>query len=504
MLFGYYPTPTDPFVHTLANDYLISIQIPCMTIAYILLSLVIILLLVLILLTMTKRSEGKGFIELGVQIRHLQDETRSIETAVRSEISDNRRENVENDRSARKELAASLAAFEEKLSHLTETTDAKLGSFNEGAINQARDARLEIRTSLEVFRKDFSGQISAFSELQNDLFQRLLGKQSEQNIDTSKKLDYLRETLEKSIGELSAANEKKLEQMRQTVDEKLQQTLETRLGESFRLVSERLESVHKGLGDMQQLATGVGDLKRVLNNVKTRGVLGEYQLANLLEQLMTPDQYEKNVKTRTGSNAHVEFAVKMPGRHQTEGHIYLPIDSKFPKDEYDHLQLAYDEGIPELIEKQRAQFIRGIKKCASEISDKYLDTPNTTNFAILFLPFESLYAEVIREPGLFENIRNDCRVIITGPTTLAALLSSLQVGFQTLAIEKRSSEVWQMLGGVKTEFKKFSELLQKAQSSIRTGLNHLDEVTGKRTRAIEKRLAGVEENASEVQPELDL
>ncbi|MEO6914407.1 MAG: DNA recombination protein RmuC, partial [Chitinophagaceae bacterium] len=195
-------------------------------------------------------------------------------------------------------------------------------------------------------------------------------------------------------------------------------------------------------------------------------------------------------------NAHVEFAVKMPGRHQTDGHIYLPIDSKFPKDQYDQLQHAYDEGVPELIENQRAQFIRGIKKCASEISDKYLDTPNTTNFAILFLPFESLYAEVLREPGLFENIRNDCRVIVTGPTTLAALLSSLQVGFQTLVIEKRSSEVWQLLGSVKTEFKKFSELLQKAQSNIQTGLHQLDDVVGKRTRAIEKRLNGVEESVA--------
>lgn len=473
-----------------------------MTIVYVLLSLILLLLLVLLILLMTKKGEGTAFIEIGVQLRHLQEEIRSVEVAVRFEISDNRREAVENDRSARKELAASLAAFEEKLNHLTGTTDAKLAAFNEGAVNQAKDTRQEIRTSLEVFRKDFAAQITAFSELQNDLFQRLLAKQSEQNTDTSQKLEKLRDTLEKSLGEMSSANEKKLEQMRQTVDEKLQQTLETRLGESFRLVSERLESVHKGLGDMQQLATGVGDLKRVLNNVKTRGVLGEYQLANLLEHLMTPDQYDKNVKTRIGSNALVEFAVKMPGRHQTDGHIYLPIDSKFPKDQYDHLQQAYDEGVPELIESQRQQFIRAIKKCASEISDKYLDTPNTTNFAILFLPFESLYAEVIRVPGLFENIRNDCRVIITGPTTLAALLSSLQVGFQTLAIEKRSGEVWQLLGGVKTEFRKFSELLQKAQSNIQTGLHQLDDVVGKRTRAIEKRLNGVEESVAPALPEI--
>ncbi|MEO6931994.1 MAG: DNA recombination protein RmuC, partial [Chitinophagaceae bacterium] len=289
-----------------------------MTIVYVLLTLVILLLVLLIILILAKKGESKAFVELGLQLRHLQEETRSVESAVRSEITGNRREAFENDRSARKELAASLAAFEEKLSHLTGTTDAKLAAFNEGAVNQARDTRQEIRTSLEVFRKDFAAQITAFSELQNDLFQRLLAKQSEQNMDTSQKLDKLRDTLEKSMNDMSSANEKKLEQMRQTVDEKLQQTLETRLGESFRLVSERLESVHKGLGDMQQLATGVGDLKRVLNNVKTRGVLGEYQLANLLEQLLTVDQYDRNVKTRLGSNAHVEFAVKMPGRHQTD------------------------------------------------------------------------------------------------------------------------------------------------------------------------------------------
>ena len=305
---------------------------------------------------------------------------------------------------------------------------------------------------------------------------------------------------------MQAGNEQKLEQMRITVDEKLQQTLEARLGESFKLVSERLEAVHKGLGDMQQLATGVGDLKRVLSNVKTRGVLGEYQLESLLEQILTPEQYAKNVKTRQGSNALVEFAVKLPGKQGADTPVWLPIDSKFPKEAYELLSDAYEQGLPEAIETHRRTFKNGIRLCAQDISSKYIDAPNTTDFAILFLPFESLYAEVLRTPGLFESIQRDCRVIITGPTTLSALLNSLQMGFRTLAIEKRSGEVWQLLGAVKTEFGNFSGLLDKAQKNIQTGLDQLENVVGVRTRAIQKRLKGVDtlsnEEALKILPEL--
>jgi DNA recombination protein RmuC len=302
---------------------------------------------------------------------------------------------------------------------------------------------------------------------------------------------------------MQQSNEQKLEQMRITVDEKLQQTLEARLGESFKLVSERLEAVHKGLGDMQQLATGVGDLKRVLSNVKTRGVLGEYQLENILEQILTPDQYAKNVKTKEGSNALVEFAVKLPGNDKP---LWLPIDSKFPKEDFELLAQAYEHGDAAQIEESRKAFVRGIKKCAADICNRYIDPPNTTDFAILFLPFESLYAEVLRTPGLFESIRTECKINIAGPTTLSAFLSSLQMGFRTLAIEKRSGEVWQLLSAVKTEFGNFAGMLDKAQKNIQVGLNQLEDVVGVRTRAIQKRLRGVDtisnEDVNKIFPEL--
>jgi DNA recombination protein RmuC len=289
---------------------------------------------------------------------------------------------------------------------------------------------------------------------------------------------------------MQSGNEKKLDEMRATVDEKLQNTLETRLGESFKLVSERLEAVHKGLGDMQQLATGVGDLKKVLTNVKTRGVLGEYQLENLLEQLFTADQYSKNVKTKSGSDALVEFAVKMPGREGKT--IWLPIDSKFPKEDFELLMNAYDNGTAELIEECRRNFVRGIKKCAMDICSKYIDPPNTTDFAILFLPFESLYAEVLRTPGLFESIQRECKINIAGPTTLSAFLSSLQMGFRTLAIEKRSSEVWHLLGAVKTEFGHFGVILDKTQKKLQEASNTIEQA-GVRSRAIERKLKAVQE-----------
>ena len=307
--------------------------------------------------------------------------------------------------------------------------------------------------------------------------------------DTSARIDQMKEILEKKMGDLQAGNEKKLEQMRVTVDEKLQQTLETRLGESFRLVSERLEAVHKGLGDMQQLATGVGDLKRVLSNVKTRGVLGEYQLENILEQILTPDQYGKNIKTKEGANFFVEFAVKLPGKEKP---VWLPIDSKFPKEDFELLMNAYDNADTDLIEECRRNFIRGIKKCALDIHGKYIDPPNTTDFAILFLPFESLYAEVLRTPGLFESIQREWKIIITGPTTLSALLNSLQMGFRTLVIEKRSSEVWQLLGAVKTEFGNFGSILERTQKKLQEASNVIGQAEV-RSRAIERKLKTVQE-----------
>ncbi len=469
-----------------------------MTIVYILLALIIGLLLLILL--KPKDNAAHKFDELKTDINR-------IETAVKNEIAANRKESFEQSAYARKELAASLQSFEEKLNHLTETIDKKLSAFSESNNNNALASRTEIKEALSSFKKDLAQSISDFNTQQKDNFFELLRKQSDQNTDTSTKLDTMRNTIEQKVTAMQTSNEQKLEQMRITVDEKLQQTLEARLGESFKLVSERLEAVHKGLGDMQTLATGVGDLKRVLSNVKTRGVLGEYQLESLLEQILTPDQYAKNVKTKQGSNALVEFAVKLPNKQNSNEPLWLPIDSKFPKEAFELLTDAYEHGSPELIEEHRRTFAKGIRNCAQDICSKYIDAPNTTDFALLFLPFESLYAEVLRTPGLFESMQRDCRVIITGPTTLSALLNSLQMGFRTLAIEKRSGEVWQLLSAVKTEFGNFSGLLDKAQKNIQTGLNQLEDVVGKRTKAIERRLKDVQVLSSDetlnILPELN-
>lgn len=352
--------------------------------------------------------------------------------------------------------------------------------------------RAELAASLKNFGELITQTMANASTVQKDNFLALLNKQSEQNNATSARLDQMRETLEKKMADMQTGNERKLDEMRATVDEKLQKTLEMRLGESFKLVSERLEAVHKGLGDMQQLATGVGDLKRVLTNVKSRGVLGEYQLESILEQILTIDQYGRNVKTKEGSNALVEFAIKLPGRGDKDKPVWLPVDSKFPKEDFESLMDAYDQAIPDLIEECRKSFVKGIRKCAIDISGKYVDPPNTTDFAILFLPFESLYAEVLRTPGLFESLQREHKIIITGPTTLSALLNSLQMGFRTLAIERRSGEVWQLLGAVKTEFGNFGGILEKTQKKLQEASNVIEQA-GVRSRAIEKKLRAVQE-----------
>jgi DNA recombination protein RmuC len=352
--------------------------------------------------------------------------------------------------------------------------------------------RAELAASLKNFGELITKTMANASTVQKDNFLALLNKQSEQNNTTSARLDQMRETLEKKMADMQTGNERKLDEMRATVDEKLQKTLEMRLGESFKLVSERLEAVHKGLGDMQQLATGVGDLKRVLTNVKSRGVLGEYQLESILDQILTIDQYGRNVKTKEGSNALVEFAIKLPGRGDKDKPVWLPVDSKFPKEDFESLMDAYDQALPDLIEECRKSFVKGIRKCAVDISGKYVDPPNTTDFAILFLPFESLYAEVLRTPGLFESLQREHKIIITGPTTLSALLNSLQMGFRTLAIERRSGEVWQLLGAVKTEFGNFGGILEKTQKKLQEASNVIEQA-GVRSRAIEKKLRAVQE-----------
>ncbi len=333
--------------------------------------------------------------------------------------------------------------------------------------------------------------------LRNDMLQKTVHEQLfriEGRIETftgqsTKRLEEVRTTVEQRLEILRADNTRQLDQMRQTVDEKLQKTLNERLAQSFAQVSERLEQVYKGLGEMQTLANGVGDLKKVLSNVKTRGILGEIQLGAILEQILSPEQYEANVSTKKGSSTVVEYAVKLPG--DGENGVWLPIDAKFPGDTYSALMDAYESAVPERIAAAGKELEQRIKGCAKDIRDKYIDPPNTTDFAIMFLPFEGLYAEVVRR-GMVETLSRDYRVNIAGPTTMAALLNSLQMGFQTLAIQKRSGEVWQVLGAVKTEFSTFNDVLRKAQDRLRLANDDLDKLIGTRTRAIERKLRGVQ------------
>ncbi len=310
----------------------------------------------------------------------------------------------------------------------------------------------------------------------------LMAMQNEQ------KLEQMRQTMEKRLEVLREDNSKQLEEMRATVDEKLQKTLDARISQSFRLVSERLEQVYKGLGEMQTLASGVGDLKKVLSNVKTRGILGEIQLGAILEQILSPEQYDENICTKPYSTERVEYAVKLPG--EGDGYVYLPIDAKFPADAYTYLMDAYDTGDPLQIQEAAKQLERAIRKSAKDIHDKYVQPPATTDFAIMFLPFEGLYAEAVRR-GMVEVLQRDYKINIAGPTTMAALLNSLQMGFKTLAIQKHSSEVWDILGAVKTEFDKFGDVLEATQNRINQANAELDKLIGTRTRSIQRKLRSV-------------
>lgn len=396
-----------------------------------------------------------------------------IEEALREEQRAGRSELREQLDSLGSNQGQRIDAFGRSLGDLTARTDARLDELRVALNDDAHKARLELATRQQQFADALGAQL------------RELTDRNEQ------RLGELRTTLEHKLRELQTGNEAKLEQMRATVDEKLQSTLEARLGESFRLVSERLEQVQRGLGEMQQLATGVGDLKRVLTNVKTRGIYGEVQLAALLEQVLTIEQYEQNVVTVPGSSERVEFAVKLPGVEA--GHaVRLPIDAKFPRDDYERLLDAQDRADAAAVGDAAQALERQIKVEAKRIRDKYLAPPHTTDFALLFLPTEGLYAEVLRRPGLFETLQREYRVTLVGPTTLLALLNSLQMGFRTLAIEQRSGEVRQLLGAVKTEFGKFATVLERANSQLGTVQKSI-EAAGVRTRAIERQLRKVEE-----------
>ncbi|HVI59551.1 MAG TPA: DNA recombination protein RmuC [Luteimonas sp.] len=397
---------------------------------------------------------------------------RALEAALRAEQRDGRGE-------LRQQLDSLSAAQEQRiegfglrLNDLAARTDQRLDVLREALTEDARKARSE------------------GAELQQRFAETLGQRLGELTQRNEQRIGEMRTTLEQQLQKLQADNASKLEQMRATVDEKLQSTLETRLGASFKLVSERLEAVQRGLGEMQQLAVGVGDLKRVLGNVKTRGLFGEVQLAALLEQVLTIEQYETNCVTVPGSSERVEFAVRLPGA-SGDAPIRLPIDAKFPREDYERLMEAQDRADAEAIASAATALERQVRVEAKRIRDKYLAPPHTTDFALLFLPTEGLYAEVLRRPGLFDGLQREFRVTLVGPTTLLALLNSLQMGFRTLAIEKRSSEVWQLLGAVKAEFGKFAGVLEKAHGQLDTVQNSL-KAAGVRTRAIEKQLKGVE------------
>ncbi len=361
-----------------------------------------------------------------------------------------------------KEVETSLVRFEATLDRMEKSIRDEFQRNRNESSERAKSSREEQAASMKSFEEKFS---SGVKDLQL--------------------------TIEKNLRNIREDNDKQLGEMRKTVDEKLQTTLEKRLGESFKQVSERLELVHKGLGEMQTIASGVGDLKKVLSNVKTRGMLGEYQLGNILEEILTVDQYSKNVATKKGSQANVEYAIKMPGMSANE-EVWMPVDSKFPIESYEALQEAYDQGNTEAIEAAQKVLIRSVEGFAKDISEKYIDPPHTTNFGIMFLPVEGLYAEVLRHPGLFETLRRKYEITVTGPTTLSALLNSLQMGFRTLAVQKRSSEVWSVLGAVKSEFSKFSDQLGKVQKQLNTASGSLDTLRNTRTNQIERRLRSVE------------
>lgn len=415
----------------------------------ILLILSVVLLGIIVVLLLTgKKSSGNDD-----AVRKLSEDIAKLDTQTRDEFRINRSEYQNSFRENRKELSESLKSFEEKFS------------------DNVKDLNLRQKQNFDDFNQ----------------------RQQTIKTETEAKLEQIRESVEKKLTSIQDSNEQKLEQMRKTVDEKLHETLEKRLSESFNQVSERLKQVHEGLGEMKNLATGVGDLKKVLSNVKTRGVLGEIQLGNILENILSPEQYSKNVAVKEGSRENVEYAIKMPGKDDAGKVVYLPIDSKFPIESYHLLLDAYEKGNPDTVKSASKVVENEIRRCAKDIHDKYISPPDTTDFGILFLPVEGLYAEVVRQTSLLEILQRDFKIVITGPTTLAALLNSLQMGFKTLAIEKRTSEVWRVLSAVKTEFGKFGEVLKNARDKINKAGEDIDKLVGTRTRMIQSKLRNITE-----------
>ena len=391
-------------------------------------------------------------------------------------------------------LDPAFRSLENGLERIERELRDELARGRQEAMTIARADREEQAQSLGRLAQTLAGQVGQLGTLQGQQLEAFAQQLARLTQSNEQRFEQLRQSVEARLGAIQADNANKLEEMRKTVDEKLHATLEQRLGDSFKLVSERLEQVHKGLGEMQTLAAGVGDLKKVLTNVKTRGTWGEVQLEALLDQVLTAEQYEKNVATRPGSSERVEFAIRLPGQGDGTSDsrpVWLPIDAKFPVEDYQRLVEAQDRADPIAVEMAAKALEMRLRDEAKKIRDKYVEPPHTTDFAILYLPTEGLYAEALRRPGLAEALQRDCRVSLSGPTTLAALLNSLQMGFRTLAIEKRSSEVWAVLGAVKTEFGKFGEALESTRKKLEQATKSI-ESAGVRTRQIERKLKGVE------------
>ncbi|MES2088754.1 MAG: DNA recombination protein RmuC [Pseudomonadota bacterium] len=459
-------------------------------------------LLVWLLMLARRRTDGDGdLLRLADDLKsELRSRTEQLDRNLRDEVA----------RSAggtRQELGAALANFQQTLlaqqGDATRTQNEQLDSFRtqlaamqQALIDALRDTTHQQGQQAAALREAQALALARFNEAQEASLRRLGDGVTEQlrvlSESNDRRLGEVRTTVETRLLALQADNEKKLEQMRQTVDEKLHATLEARLGESFKQVAERLELVHRGLGEMQRLASDVGSLNRVLNNVKSRGIFGEVQLAGLLEQVFTPEQYAVNVETVPGSGARVEFAIRLPGRGEPGGApLWLPLDAKFPREDYERLLDAQDRADVIAVEAAGKAMEQRLRLEAKTISDKYLAPPHTADFAILFVPTEGLYAEVLRRPGLFEALQREHRVMLAGPTTLLALLNSLQMGFRTLALEKRSSEVWQVLGAVKTEFMKFGDVLARTRKKLDEASNTIASVET-RTRVMGRALKQVE------------
>lgn len=426
-----------------------------------------------------------------IKLHRKSDTTEELEDTIREEFTRNRTELIGNLSLNRTENSKQFNAFQESMLNRINTIENAQRMNFDGFLKEQKEISNLINLNLKEIRDTSDKKMATVIDLNSTNAKDMRADMKNFMDNTEKSLIAIKENVDSNLKAMQTNNAEQIEKMRQTVDEKLHKTLETRLTESFKLVSDKLETVQKGLGEMQTLATGVGDLKKVLSNVKTKGVLGEYQLENILEEILTQTQYEKNINTIPNSNNRVEFAIKMPGKEDGEGSVYLPIDAKFPTEDYHSLLNAYDEADPVKIQQSKKSLEQKLKKFAKDIRQKYISVPHTTDFGILFLPFEGLYAEVLRLDGLFEYLQREEHIIITGPTTIAAFLNSLQIGFRTLAIQKRSSEVWEVLGAVKTEFGKFARVLEKTKKKLETATREIDNA-GVRTRAIERQLRDVQ------------